>query len=102
MSIVVLQIKYISLRYSGRDNMSMRYGNVAIDRIQKRQIDISGVATIRLFVTATVSLRIRSSIDKFYNRICSSRSLRQSHMRIISAHLLSTRDIGVSYKKRHT
>lgn len=102
MSIVVLQIKYVSLRYSGRDNVSMRYRNVAIDGIQKRQIDIPGVAAIRLFVAATISLCIRSSIDKFYSRICSSRSLRQSYMRITSAYLLSTRDIGMSYKKRHT
>lgn len=101
-SIVVLQIKYILLRHSGRNNVSVRYCNVVINGIQKRQIDISCMAAIRLFVASSISLCIRSSINKFYSRICSSCSLRQSHMRITNAYLLSTRDIGMSYKKRHT
>lgn len=102
MSIVVLQIKYVLLRYFGRDNVSVCCHNVDTDRIQKRQIDISGMAAIRLLVASTISLCIRSSTNKFYSRICSSCCLRQSYMRIISAYLLSTRDIGMSYKKRHT
>jgi len=73
---IILQIKYASLYYSGRVIVSIRYCDIIIDRIQERKFDVPSVAAIRLFLSATFSIRIRSSIDKFYNWICTSRGLR--------------------------